>query len=215
MIKSSNPTLSAVITGDIVKSTELVSEDFACALKNLDQILSVITDREQAKYEMFRGDSFQLLLSDGKNALKYAVLIRLAMKFNFPHVDIRQSVGLSYVDGSGLKLATSRGEAFTLSGHGLEQMKKQLLTIHFPPAHQENCCILLTRHLDGHLQGLSKEQALVLFTFLWEEKAKHQDIANRVGKSRANTTQLLNACDYRLVADTLNFIAQRIQGMIF
>lgn len=213
MSKAKSARVSAVITGDIVRSTQLNSRAFEDAQSNLEDALDTICSITAGHYEKFRGDSFQLYLPKGSQALTFATIIRLAMYYRSPHVEVRQSIGVGINAKISSDLRIARGKIFELSGHGLDKMKNQRLALHFETKEPTKCATLLVRHLDTLLSCLSKEQALVLHAFLLHDQATHQQIADSVDKSRVNTTQILNASHYRLVQDTLVFVRELIDGI--
>lgn len=116
----------AVLTGDIIKSTNLSAEQ-------LDQTRAVIRKgvrqfREKSRRavsglpEFFRGDAWQLLLKEPGSALRVALYIRALLSAE-TDVQTRISIGIGGVDVINRKRTSlSMGEAFTLSGHGLDMI---------------------------------------------------------------------------------------------
>lgn len=71
--------------------------------------------------EFFRGDSWQCLLVEPRWALRVAVLVRVTLLSTLK-VDTRVSIGIGAVETvSPDRISLSRGEAFTLSGEGLDR----------------------------------------------------------------------------------------------
>lgn len=213
MSKLENSKPVAVITGDIVRSTELAEKDFNKVQANLKQALETICKLSDGFYEKFRGDSFQLYVKQGSQALKYATLIRLALYYQSPHVEVRQSIGVGKIQKVTAELNSIRGKAFELSGRGLDKMTNQRLSLEIDTNESINCVNLLVQHLDTLLSNLTKDQAWLLHAFLLHEKSTHKELAALVGKSRVNTTQILNASHYRLVGETLAFVSNVISGI--
>ncbi|HCT43622.1 MAG: hypothetical protein CMJ35_12990 [Phycisphaerae bacterium] len=122
--------LYAVLTGDLVKSTSRSKAEIDRARKSLakvvDELESAPWDRRPTSLvrgdpEFFRGDSWQMLLTDPRWALRVAVVIRLTLQIQ-AKCDTRVSIGLGTVSSiSSKQVSLSRGEAFTLSGHGLDE----------------------------------------------------------------------------------------------
>lgn len=112
----------AVITGDIVGSTKLAPRQLAELRKALGETIRDFPNRCVLKGpEFFRGDSWQVLLDAPENALNLTLLIqaRLISKLK---VQTRAAIGIGAVESMDGTLATSVGEAFTLSGHALENI---------------------------------------------------------------------------------------------
>lgn len=120
----------AVLTGDIVKSTSRSKAEIDRARKSLSKIANSLefTDRGhrsarlvRGEPDFFRGDSWQMLLTEPRWALRVAVIARLTLQVQ-ADCDTRVSIGLGPVSSiSSKQVSRSRGEAFTLSGHGLDE----------------------------------------------------------------------------------------------
>ncbi|MEN2282126.1 SatD family protein [Algoriphagus sp. SE2] len=126
--------IHAVITGDLVNSTAIT--------KDYHDVLYRIADDIQAyqlkdfKFDIYRGDSFQALVSDPNKALLISIIMRSGLRrySNGTSIadawDARVSVGIGEIssDPNG-KLGQLIGEAFVRSGRGLETMKKEGLRL--------------------------------------------------------------------------------------
>ena len=138
-----------VITGDIVDSREIsitIRELLYADLKSF--LESLKKSKWIDKFELFRGDSFQCIVKQKEETLKIALMIRLfvksyitleqkqkyanylgkgkvASKGYYPsQLDIRVAIGIGAFDFLNKKtLAHSDGEAFYLSGGGLDEIK--------------------------------------------------------------------------------------------
>ena len=58
-----NSALIAVITGDLVGSSKLSGEAFSQVILNLERLLKSFRARYDAAFDIFRGDSFQLVVA--------------------------------------------------------------------------------------------------------------------------------------------------------
>ena len=143
----------AVITGDIIHSTQM-ENDMRLELFNLIKNSLKIWDKDyHMKSEMFRGDSFQCLLKLPFISLRLALIIKTYVRslnpIDFYDVkkvnsnqekkmhqtnwlfDVRIGLGIGEVDSETKTLANSNGEAFHLSGSALDELKdsKQHLAV--------------------------------------------------------------------------------------
>ena len=131
------PKLYAVLTGDIVKSSRLSPRQLESVRSWLTGAVSVVRRWQQGlvkdKPDFFRGDAWQLLLTDPGRALRVGVYLRAAVLAN-GLADTRVSIGLGRVDTvSPRRISLSVGQAFTLSGHGLDNMTQySRMTIEIP-----------------------------------------------------------------------------------
>jgi hypothetical protein len=116
----------AVLTGDIIGSSQLSAERLnrarAIVLEGARQFNSRSRRSIVGKPEFFRGDAWQLLLKEPRRALRAALYIR-ALLCSETGVGTRISLGVGHVDViDRSRISLSTGEAFTLSGHALDQM---------------------------------------------------------------------------------------------
>ncbi len=144
--------LKAIITGDIIHSTRMTVDQRTWLFKEIAKALKVWNKDFKMRSEIFRGDSFQCLISDPKDALKVALIIKTfirslnpshsyevskksnpAIKRNviYPSwiFDARIAIGIGEVDSFSGRLAVSSGEAFSLSGHLLDKIKNKKQSI--------------------------------------------------------------------------------------
>lgn len=141
----------AVITGDIVNSTEMSPENKKSFFDSLFAYFKELDTFYNVKIEMFRGDSFQCMVSDIPQALQIALEIKtfirstvsanqtvnLKIKDNVYNTtgqiryNARISIGIGEMDFVHDSALTSDGTAFRLSGRQLDEMKskKQFLII--------------------------------------------------------------------------------------
>ncbi len=118
--------MEAVITGDIINSRKVSS---AVWLADLKAILNQYGS-EPKDWEIYRGDSFQLLIS-ADDALEIALLIKATIK-QHKELDVRMGIGIGTVDYLADKITESNGVAFINSGECFENLKKQTLGIQTP-----------------------------------------------------------------------------------
>lgn len=191
---------SAVITGDLVKSSKLPAHQYEQTIQALEQILSNLSGHA-SNFSMYRGDAFQLLLPCATTALKAALLIRLTLIAIGS--DCRLSIGIGEVDNQRSQVSLSTGEAFMLSGRGLEPLKEQHWALHLPIATAVEWQLLL-RFSDVLLQQMTARQAQVMYGYFANGQISHQQLAEILQSSRANVTQLLNQANYTLFLDLLS-----------
>jgi hypothetical protein len=120
-----NEPVGAVITGDIIRSSKFSVEQREEIRQTLDQSIKNLsqTGRFQKTLpfpvQVFRGDSWQVLISDPTLAVRMALYIRASLKADLPKykVNTRMSIGVGHIhrlDSFG------DGEAYILSGKGLD-----------------------------------------------------------------------------------------------
>lgn len=131
---SSNPEL-AVLTGDIVASAKLDPDNLHRLLDEICQAVVLF----QIPYpgsiigpaDVFRGDSWQIAMAAPKLALRFAVYVR-ATAIASGLADTRIFLGFgtaSSINKQATSLST--GEAFEISGRGVDGLKSERLGISF------------------------------------------------------------------------------------
>jgi len=199
-----NSNLYAAVTGDIVGSSrfrESQREDLLLVLKSSFHVVrKIMPDIIYAPFEVFRGDSFQGVLSKPEKALHVAIVIRANLRCHFhtkrrrSAVDARMVVGIGPVDFiPARRVAEGDGEAFRRSGPTLDEMKRwkedRRLLIRTPwkeiDAELDTECALL----DALIIRWSSTQARAIldqFRGLTQEEA-----GEKYGISQSGVSQLL------------------------
>jgi hypothetical protein len=108
-----------VITGDIINSTKKGTKTW---LKSLKKELNRIGESPKI-WEIYRGDSFQALISHPDNALLTAIRIKAALKL--VNADARMALGIGKRSYNAAKITESNGTAFVHSGEKFEMLKKE------------------------------------------------------------------------------------------
>lgn len=119
--------IHAVLTGDIVRSTRLSQGELELTRTTLIKAAEALNDWRAGLLvggpEFFRGDSWQLLLDDSSMALRVAIYLRASL-LSTGLSDTRISIGIGSVEKIEPKISLSTGEAFVLSGRGLDEMPR-------------------------------------------------------------------------------------------
>ena len=117
----------SVLTGDIVNSSKIPDAGVSL-MKSLNKFLNQQKNNyPDIKFEIYRGDAFQIVLFQPELAIKLATLIRTFVISSSPtptqRYDVRISIGLGTADKLDSKVTLSNGQAFIFSGHGLDKIK--------------------------------------------------------------------------------------------
>ena len=149
--------IGAVITADIVNSTQLAKEQEKKLLSQLTVVL------QEYKYEFYRGDSFQVYLKNYQAALQ-VVLQSRAIARAFSHLfDVRASIGIGNVEAPVRSLKTATGEAFILSGRAFDEMEPDERLKIQSTEEQANIAFRLIAYYCDHLfRNMTPKQAAVV-----------------------------------------------------
>lgn len=192
-----------VLTGDIVKSQRIDINNYDEMLYTLESTFRMLVDKTGVEFDIFRGDSFQAIFPTARDAIKGALIVRLALKAATPPLDVRQSIGIGKVSSLRHNAKSSIGEAFVLSGNGLDEIKNRNIVIKSNSEKFQNRITLSTKFLDVLIGGLTSIQSETLLHYLMAKDKSHNAIAASLKKTRSNTTKLLIASHYQLVGEYL------------
>ena len=203
--------LSGVITGDIVGSRKVVDKQEL--LDVLHGALDVLGERFQARAETYRGDEFQVLIPDPANCVLAALLIRAAIITHSPSKsqmwDARIAIGIGTVETPLDRIAESSGEAFVLSGRGLDTLSKSsdrfcILTNSAAIDHQLS---LVTRMVDDIISHWSHYSAEVAYYSLLYNESQ-QALAKRLERSQPTIHSRLATAKLELVRAYINYTSE-------
>ncbi|EKE84700.1 hypothetical protein [Idiomarina xiamenensis] len=198
---------AGVLTGDIVDSQKIDASQHQAVLTRLRQTLASFYDTlSLVDFDVYRGDAFQALFAKPADAIKAAMLLRLLMRNAEPTCEVRQSVGIGAIGSLSDAIKRANGEAFTLSGRGLDSLRHGYLSVHAQDAALQQQLGLLTRFVDARLSDLPTMQSRVLLAYLQQPDATHDDLAKHLGKARSTITRSLNSANYQLFEDYLAYV---------
>ncbi|WP_029274320.1 SatD family protein [Pedobacter borealis] len=106
-----------IITGDIVGSRK-IKDSWLLSLKTA---LKIVSDQNN-KWEIYRGDSFQVEV-EPENAIRAAAYLKASIRVNKP-ADVRMGIGIGDIKNKRKKLSESSGDAFVNSGAAFDSLKQ-------------------------------------------------------------------------------------------
>ncbi len=160
----------AVLTGDVVRSTSLPP----AKRRGLDSLLRGIgaslekyhADAVPIPIGIFRGDSWQLLVTRPELSLRVALELRAALKVGLgTNGDCRIGIGIGEIDFiPGDSVSAGEGPAYAAAGQALDQLKRgELMAVRFgfPPRSTPETRLVqaLVHATDALAQGWTTGQA--------------------------------------------------------
>lgn len=183
----------AVVTGDIVNSSSIRGN----YTRELNNVTNDIKQYQLPDFilEIYRGDSFQALITDPAKAILISILLRTGLRRNtqgrsLENIwDARISIGIGSIENfeitKNIKIGTFDGEAFVLSGKSLDTMKKDgsLLRINTgdPQLNQEFSAICPL--IDSIIGRWSVAQAEAVYLYLLRNLTQ-KEIGNLLNTSQ-------------------------------
>jgi hypothetical protein len=180
----------AVITGDIINSTEKDSTNWLLELKS---VLNQYGNSPE-KWEIFRGDSFQLKLNV-ENALQTAFHIKAIIK-QIKNKDVRMGIGIGQEDYKSDKISESNGSAYRNSGLSFESLKKSTLALKSKDPQWDEAINIMLELMLITADKWTISQAKVLKTIFENSEKNQNQIAKLLEKSQSTISTSLDRSGY-------------------
>ncbi|NJY62774.1 transcriptional regulator [Salinimicrobium sp. CDJ15-81-2] len=197
----------AVITGDIINSRKEPADQWLPLLK---EVLAQYGKAPQ-HWEIFRGDSFQLLLPP-ENALFAALQIKSGIK-QFRNLDVRMAIGIGEQDHKAKKISESNGSAFVRSGEGFEALKKQNLGIFTGNAELDEILNLLLALALLTMDNWSPTVATIIKASLEHAEKSQTELTGILNRSQSSISEGLKRGGYDEVLRMEEFYRQKIRNL--
>ena len=210
--------IQGVITGDIVDSSKLSIEERERLLLVLNEAISDIKTNicEDISYEVFRGDSFQIVVDNPAVSLSVAVILRASLMAHTPvnssfKWDARIAVGIGTIDFKSDHISTSDGEAFKNSGRCFDKLKKnERLAIQTPWNDFSRELEVSTGFADHLITKWTQKQAEAILPELLTNSSQ-KEIAGLLNKTVQNVSNVLNSAKLPLIKRYLNRFRTKIE----
>jgi hypothetical protein len=208
--------MKAVITADIVNSTKIEETNRYLLVDELDNIIQDLKKLFSLRCEMYRGDSFQVLVDDVKYCLEIAVLIRLGLKksnlLKNGKLDARMAIGVGEVSYEHEQVILSDGEAFRLSGRTFDKLNKRRLLIATNINDVDEPLNVMLAFIDELLKGLSYTQSKYLYDSLLYNMSQ-MELANVYNTSQPNIAKHLKSAKENLFRLFFDFAEKTLKSL--
>jgi hypothetical protein len=197
----------AVITGDIVASSAYPVEKVEAAMQALRRTAGEIsawrTPPFNTRFTRFRGDGWQIVLSQTRRSLRATVVLQA--KLIALGLESRISIGIGHADNLGTAdLSNAAGQAFEHSGRGLDQMGDSWrLAIDGPPVLEEDRMIadLLGERMGRWTAAQAEAAAMQLAST--DRNVTLQDIGKTLGISPQAVNDRVRGAGCQTIASVL------------
>ncbi len=197
----------SVLTGDIINSRKLPSEVWMNGLK---KILNTIGPNP-SRWEIYRGDEFQLEIDNPAEALQIAIQIKAYLKTL--RLDARMAIGTGEKSHNAEKISESNGTAFVRSGELFETLKKQKVTLAISSGQadfDERINLMLRLGLTFMNQWLVQSAELVLVA-IENQSLSQEEIGQRLGINQAAVSRRRKRANFDLVIELETYYRENIQ----
>jgi hypothetical protein len=185
-----NHKFTSIITGDIAGSRRAKAP--GNWLEPLKRVLGRF-GRAPQDWEIYRGDAFQVEVTDPEEALKAAFHIKAAIKQQ-RNLDVRMAVGIGRVEHAAPAITERNGEAFINSGSRFDQLKdeKRRLAICSPHPDMDREMDLYLLLASVFMDQWTPHSAEVVAILLEEPGLKQAELAKRLGISQSSVSERLS-----------------------
>lgn len=199
----------AVITGDIINSRNL-SEEWIDILKKALTALSV----KKTKWEIFRGDSFQVELQ-APEALLQAIYIKACLK-TIKRADVRIGIGIGKKSIDSEKISETNGEAFINSGTAFDALKatKINMAIQSPWKDFDDDFNLMLRLALIAMDGWGQISAEMVKYAIENRDTKQDKIAKISGRSQSSVSEALKRARFNEIMELENKYRTQVNKLI-
>lgn len=196
----------AVLTGDIINSRDVDPRQWLPVLKELLNRYG----QEPKSWEIFRGDSFQLVL-DPVKALQAAVHIKAGIR-QVKNLDVRIAIGVGEEDYSAAKVSESNGEAYVRSGECFEALKKQNLAVNTGTPLDEPVNLMLSLALLS-MNTWSATVSGAIRTSLENPEKSQAEIAGLLERSQSSVSEALSRGGFEEVMQMIGYFEKQVKQL--
>ncbi|MFZ5747477.1 MAG: hypothetical protein ACOY45_07440 [Pseudomonadota bacterium] len=208
----------AVLTGDLVGSTALSADQLAVVRARLAEVARACDLWENGLVvgmpQFFRGDSWQMALGNSGHGLRAAVALRAGLLSLDMPVDTRISIGIGGVERLNAdQVSVSVGEAFTLSGLGLDAMDRASgFRLALPSEHADSLHWLFPLvELCGAFVGRFKPwHADVAWRWIAPRPPLQREIADATGRRQSSVSEAMSVSGMRVLEPVLGAFARGV-----
>jgi hypothetical protein len=205
----------AVISGDIVSSTKLTSDQFEQLLERIKEIQKWITEGYSSNaHSIERGDEFQTVVHDIENALRYTIIYRVGIKALGKAFESRISFAIASNADLRESVSESMGDAFVLSGRGLKTLKNDRLLFNSDSIELTEHFDLLLKYLDRQLTDLTSRQCEVMLPMLrTNEGLSISALAKQLNVATATASKSFKASGWPLISELNGRFINQVAGL--
>jgi len=216
----------AVLTGDMVGSSKLETTDRKILHDILEStskeiVLQFPGDVPYRPY-LYRGDSWQFVVTEPSSSLRIGLTFRtyLRSRMESKRIDTRISIGIgsiSFIPPN--NLSSGDGEAFRLSGIGLENMdKSSRMAISFPDRFEPDISAsiqMIVKLIDLQVKNWTERQSKVVSGALlgYTQKTIAENLfGNKI--SQQAVAQHLDRAGWNSIESGINFFEKKLNKIV-
>lgn len=198
-----------IVTGDIIGSRK-IKDSWLLSLKTALKFISGLN----GKWEIYRGDSFQLQI-EPENAIVAAAYLKASIRINKP-ADVRMGIGIGAVKSKRKKLSESSGDAFVNSGYAFDSLKQSKLNLalktDFSDFDEELNVMIKLALIAMDSWGVVAAEMVKLA--LENENAVQSELAAISGRTQSSVSEALKRAHFSEIMDMDKFYHKKLNSLI-
>lgn len=183
--------MNLVLAGDVVNSQQHKASTYLPVIEE-----SLKRHAQKNRYVIYRGDSFQAVLTNPVDALQCILEIKTGLK-RTKGLDVRVAVGLGEITIVDNQIAKSTGSAFTRSGTTLDHLKERNQTIVVssdkPLDRYMNMCLKMALL---YMDSWNVTSAGILYELLKNPAQTQEELGNLLGIKQATVSRRLDRANW-------------------
>ncbi|RTY89432.1 hypothetical protein EKM01_11500 [Flavobacterium sp. RSP46] len=198
----------SIITGDIINSRQLPS---AIWIDGLKELLNT-KGKNPSEWEIYRGDEFQIEITNPEEALLTALQIKAYLKTL--KLDARMSIGFGDKTYSGATISESNGTAFVRSGELFETLKKlkTTLAINSGTSDLDTEINLMLRLGLTFMDNWLAQSAEFIVVSMANKMLSQEEIGTKLGINQAAVSRRRKRAQFDLVLELDNHFRKKIKN---
>ena len=199
----------SIITGDIINSRKLPS---AIWIDGLKELLNT-KGKNSSEWEIYRGDEFQIEITNPEEALLTALQIKAYLKTL--KLDARMSIGFGDKTYSGATISESNGTAFVRSGELFETLKKlkTTLAINSGTSDLDTEINLMLRLGLTFMDNWLAQSAEFIVVSMANKMLSQEEIGTKLGINQAAVSRRRKRAQFDLVLELDNHFRKKIKNL--
>ncbi|RTY74566.1 hypothetical protein EKM05_06970 [Flavobacterium sp. GSP27] len=199
----------SIITGDIINSKQLPS---AIWIDGLKELLNT-KGKNPSEWEIYRGDEFQIEITNPEEALLTALQIKAYLKTL--KLDARMSIGFGDKTYSGATISESNGTAFVRSGELFETLKKlkTTLAINSGTSDLDTEINLMLRLGLTFMDNWLAQSAEFIVVSMANKMLSQEEIGTKLGINQAAVSRRRKRAQFDLVLELDNHFRKKIKNL--
>ena len=207
MTKENPKKLYSVITGDIVKSSKLSLDKHKLLIKVMrscsKEIFKVFPEALKYEPELFRGDSWQVLIQKPELAFSIALFYRayLKAKMQLSSIDARMAISIGTVDF--VESSFGIGDAYKISGKALDKKGKRKIKFVSDIIPNADVIDLVIQNSDFISSRWTSNQCKIVLLAL--QNMDQKTIASKLRISQQAVSKQMEAAGWTIIVENLDY----------